>query len=61
MERRSSVANETMGKWFPSVISFEELEQIVAEKSMVEDMLRRLPRNKVSMLNLAYLEVGFLS
>lgn len=46
-EKKRREANETMGKWFPSATCEEDLEQMVAEKSMAAALVQRLPRDEV--------------
>lgn len=46
-KKKPWVANETTGKWFPSVVSSYELDQLVAEKSMAVDLARRIPHAEV--------------
>lgn len=40
-------ANETMGKWFPSVVSLEELRLLVVDKSMAADLEHRIPDGEI--------------
>lgn len=45
-EKKKQVANEIKVKCFPLVTYAEELQQLVAEKSMLADLKRRLPRGE---------------
>lgn len=38
-KKEPRAANETTGKWFPSVVSADELDQLVEEKSMTADLV----------------------
>lgn len=50
MEKKESrVANETTRKWFPSMVSANEPDQLIEEKSMTMDPTRQTQEDEVSM------------
>lgn len=45
---KKRVANETIGKWFPSVVSDGELKRLTAERSLSADLRCRMPLKEVA-------------